>query len=60
MKPVSGVATLEVDGAVYRFTEGQGIHVPVKVPHQFKNESREDVWFVVTSTPPSHGDRIEL
>jgi len=56
---LSGVATLEVDGAVYKLTDGQGLHVPANVPHQLKNEGLEDLWFVVTSTPPSHGDRVE-
>jgi len=57
---LSGIATLEIDGVVYKLTAGQGLHVPATVPHQLKNEGREDLWFVVTSTPPSHGDRVEL
>ncbi len=56
---LSGVATLEVDGVVHMLTEGQGLHVPANVPHQLKNDSSSDLVFVVTSTPPSHGDRVE-
>lgn len=56
---LSGIATLEVDGVVYKLTENQGLHIPAKVPHQLKNEGHEDLLFVVTSTPPSHGDRVE-
>ena len=57
---LSGVATLEVDGIRYRLNPGQGLHVPAGVPHQLGNEETQDLEFVVTSTPPSHGDRIEM
>lgn len=56
---LSGVATLEVDGVEYEIHERQGVHVPAGVSHQLKNEHGTDVVFTVTSTPPSHGDRIE-
>jgi len=56
---LSGIATIEVDGVVYMLTDGQGLHVPANVPHQLKNDGHEDLVFIVTSTPPSHGDRVE-
>ncbi|GAA6616125.1 hypothetical protein [Scytonema sp. NUACC26] len=38
----------------------QGIEVPPKVAHQFRNESSSDVRFLVVSVPKAHGDRIEI
>lgn len=55
---LSGVATFGIDGVEYSLTANQGIHVPAGVPHQLKNDSAEDLAFIVTSTPPSHGDRV--
>lgn len=55
---LSGIATLEIDGIEYSLTANQGIHVSAGVPHQLKNDSPKDLFFIVTSTPPSHGDRV--
>ncbi|AZZ90251.1 cupin domain-containing protein [Hahella sp. KA22] len=57
---LSGVATLEVGGETYTLHPHQGKHVPAGVPHQLRNESPEDIIFTVTSTPPSHGDRVNI
>ena len=57
---LSGVATLEVAGVSHTLMPNQGLHVPAGEPHQLKNENSEDLIFIVTSTPPSHGDRIEV
>ena len=57
---LSGVATIEVAGEIHLLQSHQGIHVKAKTPHQLKNEHSEDLVFTVTSTPPSHGDRVEL
>ncbi len=56
---LSGNAVIEADGVVHSLITGQGLHIPAKVPHQLKNTSSQDLVFVVTSVPPSHGDRIE-
>lgn len=55
---LSGIATLEVDGLSYDLAVHQGMHVPVGTPHQLMNKSTVDLVFTVTSTPPSHGDRV--
>ncbi|GGY47512.1 hypothetical protein GCM10011297_20390 [Bacterioplanes sanyensis] len=55
---LEGEATLEVNGEAITLTPQQGVHVPAGVAHQMKNLSQEDVVFLVTSTPPSHGDRV--
>jgi mannose-6-phosphate isomerase-like protein (cupin superfamily) len=57
---ISGLVTIEIDGEVFEITEQQGIHVPAGVPHQLKNISEVDAVFIVTSTPSSHGDRVEI
>ncbi|WP_407330366.1 cupin domain-containing protein [Enterovibrio sp. 27052020O] len=57
---LSGSATLEVNGETYELTESQGFHVPSNTAHQLSNFGPEDLHFVVTSTPPSHGDRVEV
>ncbi len=57
---LAGIATLEVNGAIHSLKKFQGMHVPAGVPHQLKNRHSEDLMFIVSSTPPSHGDRIEL
>lgn len=56
---LSGCATLEVDGETFEIKEHQGFHVPSNIPHQLSNRAQTDLYFVVTSTPPSHGDRID-
>jgi len=57
---LAGLATLEVNGCVHSLNKFQGMHVSAGVAHQLKNEHNEDLMFMVVSTPPSHGDRIEL
>ncbi len=52
---LSGEATMEVDGIVHQLKPQQGIHVPAGIPHQLGNKHEEDLVFIVTSTPPSHG-----
>jgi mannose-6-phosphate isomerase-like protein (cupin superfamily) len=54
---LSGEAVMEIDGRFARLSAGQAIWIPVGIPHQMKNESGEDVHFLVVSQPPSHGDR---
>jgi mannose-6-phosphate isomerase-like protein (cupin superfamily) len=55
-----GQAVLEVDGARFELTAGQGLEIAPGAPHQFMNESPEAVTFLVVSAPPSHGDRTDV
>lgn len=57
---LDGRALLEVDGVCHRLDAGMGLHVAPGVAHQFRNESRSDVHFLVVSSPRSHGDREEV
>ena len=56
---LSGTATLEADEKIYTLKSNQGLHIPAGVVHQLRNESNSDLVFIVISTPPSHGDRLE-
>ena len=40
--------------------KGEGIEVAPQVSHQFKNQSNDDVHFLVISVPPTRGDRVNL
>ena len=54
---LSGKAVMEIDGREIRLVARQGLHIEPRIPHQMKNESDEDVHFLVISQPASHGDR---
>ena len=56
---LSGIGSLEVEGRIHTLAANQGLHVPANVSHTLYNEGPEDLVFIVTSTPPSHGDRVE-
>ena len=60
---LSGRATMEIDGSeadrkTVELGAGEGLHIPAGVAHQMKNDSGEDVRFLVISQPRSHGDRV--
>ncbi len=58
---LSGMATLEVDDAIYQLSANQGLYIAANTPHQLSNnQQQEDLEFLVVSTPPSHGDRVEV
>jgi mannose-6-phosphate isomerase-like protein (cupin superfamily) len=55
---LAGTATLEIDGEYHVLHAHEGLEVPPGIPHQMRNESAEDVDFLVFSQPPNHGDRV--
>lgn len=57
---ISGVATIEANKEIFHLEKNQGLHIPANTPHKLQNEQECDLIFVVTSTPPSHGDRVEV
>jgi mannose-6-phosphate isomerase-like protein (cupin superfamily) len=57
---LSGCAIIEINGERVILAEGQGIEVAPGIPHQFINESPEDVHFLVVSHPNTRGDRVEI
>lgn len=54
---LTGEAVMEVDGRPMALAAGEGIWIPAGSSHQMKNESDDEVHFLVISQPPSHGDR---
>lgn len=56
---LEGHAVLDVDGRRFELSAGQGLEVPPGTTHEFANESREVVTFLVVSAPHAHGDRTE-
>ena len=56
---LAGEVTLEVEAQSFVLQAQQGMHVPAGVSHQLSNQGDIDCLFIVTSTPPSHGDRVQ-
>ena len=56
---LDGRATMDVDGEQAVLGKNQGIEIPPGVSHQLRNESLEDLSFLVFSVPKSHKDRYE-
>lgn len=54
-----GELTLEIDGEEHLLRASEGIEVPSGLAHQAFNRSEAEIRFLVTSQPPSHGDRID-
>lgn len=55
---LAGVATLEVNAVIHTLHSNQGLHVPAGVAHTLSNKHEQNLEFLVISTPPSHGDRV--
>ena len=57
---LAGTASMEERGRVVTLPTGSGIEIPPGVPHRISNPGEVDLEIIVTSVPPSHGDRLEL
>jgi mannose-6-phosphate isomerase-like protein (cupin superfamily) len=57
---LAGQAIMEHGGVATILTPGTGLEIPPGVPHRIWNNSDADLEFLVTSVPPSHGDRLEM
>ena len=55
-----GTLLVEVNGNRVTLNAGQGIQVGAGEPHQVRNLSGAEAEFLVISSPPSHGDRVNL
>ncbi|HEU4634654.1 MAG TPA: cupin domain-containing protein [Edaphobacter sp.] len=56
---LEGELTMEVEHKVLNLQKGEGVEIAPGLAHQAINQSASAVRFLVTSQPPSHGDRIE-
>jgi mannose-6-phosphate isomerase-like protein (cupin superfamily) len=54
---LAGKAVMDLDGRSVVVAAGEGLSIPAGVAHQMKNDSGDEVHFLVISQPPSHGDR---
>ncbi len=57
---LSGIATLEVESDIYQLQRFQGFQVKAGLAHTLTNQNKEDLELLVISTPPSHGDRVNV
>ena len=57
---LDGIATFVVDGESVELKPREGIHIKPGIPHRLHNAHSETLLFIVISTPPSHGDRVDL
>jgi mannose-6-phosphate isomerase-like protein (cupin superfamily) len=55
---LAGEAVMEVDRRLIILVAGEGIWIPAGTSHQMRNDSGDEVHFLVISQPPSHGDRV--
>jgi mannose-6-phosphate isomerase-like protein (cupin superfamily) len=56
---IEGVLTLEIEQQIITLNTGEGVEIAPGQAHQAINQSGADTRFLVTSQPPSHGDRVE-
>ncbi|WNR44569.1 cupin domain-containing protein [Paenibacillus roseipurpureus] len=57
---LKGEAVMWVDGQEFTLQPQDGCTIEPGVAHQIRNESKEEVDFLVISTPSTAGDRIPL
>ena len=57
---LDGCAVIETNGSRVTLAEGQGLEIAPGIPHQFMNNSGEDVHFLVISHPSTKADRVEV
>jgi len=57
---LSGSATMICDGVSAVLNAEDGLEIPPGVVHQIANLGTTPLEIVVTSQPPSHGDRVDV
>jgi mannose-6-phosphate isomerase-like protein (cupin superfamily) len=57
---LEGEATMVFEEGEVILHKGEGLEVPPQVKHQFKNESKHAVHFLVVSVPSTRGDRLNV
>ncbi|PKF60737.1 cupin domain-containing protein [Psychromonas sp. psych-6C06] len=57
---ISGLATMKLKNKTLTLKAGEGVHIEAGTAHQLCNESEHELNFIVTSAPPSHGDKQEI
>jgi mannose-6-phosphate isomerase-like protein (cupin superfamily) len=57
---LEGEGTMAFEDEVIVLKKGQGIEIAPRIKHQFKNQSDDEVHFLVISVPTTRGDRVNL
>ena len=57
---LSGIATIEIDGNYVELIKGEGIEIPVSLPHNIMNKSDNELTYILISVPNLEGDRVNL
>ena len=57
---LKGCATFLIEDRVHTVKANEGIHLHPHTIHKIKNETEEDLEFLVISQPSAHGDREEI
>jgi mannose-6-phosphate isomerase-like protein (cupin superfamily) len=57
---LQGEGTMVFEDHEVILSKGQGLEILPQVKHQFKNQTKADVYFLVISIPSTRGDRINL
>ncbi|WP_456440437.1 cupin domain-containing protein [Psychroserpens sp.] len=55
---LQGQATFIIGDKKYKVDKNQGMHINPNIIHQIKNQTNENLEFLVISQPHSHGDKI--
>jgi mannose-6-phosphate isomerase-like protein (cupin superfamily) len=56
---LDGELTMEIEHHIFVLKQGDGIEVSPGQQHQAMNKTASAIRILVTSQPPSHGDRID-
>lgn len=57
---LTGIAIIQIDDKIITLNPQECAEVPPLLKHQMRNESNQDVEFLVISQPNSRGDRVNL
>jgi len=57
---LAGELTMELEGEHHLVSAMSGIEIPPGARHQARNDSADDVHFLVASSPSTRGDRVDL
>lgn len=57
---ISGEAEIDIEGKATLLKAGEGVLVAPGLAHRVQNRSKSELNLIVTSQPPSHGDRMEV
>jgi mannose-6-phosphate isomerase-like protein (cupin superfamily) len=53
-----GTLTIQLADRTEVLAPSQGLHLKAGMVHRVRNDSADDVEFLVVSQPPTHGDRV--